>query len=254
MEGESPHPRAFRRPTRVRFAVLVALLGLVGVLVASSAGVPNGVGPSSSGVAAAHADVPSASSEAGAPVQTPASAPTSPGAAYSPGIKGPPTPQPTWVNVTNTTTGHEPPAAWGSASAYDPVDHETVYFGGCASGACPDNQTWVYANGSWSNITDHKDDPPKTVFSSMDYDANMHAVLLFGGCLDANCSEATNDTWTFANGTWTNVSYFGPGPAARGGASMAFDPQPEAASILARSSKSLARLMTCRAEAWISRT
>ncbi|MGP8074851.1 MAG: PKD domain-containing protein [Thermoplasmata archaeon] len=227
MRREPLHPLAFRRPTRVRVAVLFALVALVAVLVAPSGGVPNAVRGSSPGLAPAHAAVTSTSSAAQAPVETAAPAPTSLASDPAPAIKGPPAPQPTWVNVTNTTAGHEPPAAWGSASAYDPVDNETVYFGGCATGSCPDNQTWVYANGSWSNITDHKDDPPKTAYSSMDYDANMHAVLLFGGCLDTNCSDVTNDTWTFVNGTWTNVSYFGPGPAARGGASMAFDPQTE---------------------------
>jgi PKD repeat protein len=227
MERGSHHPLAFRRPTRVGVAALCGVLALVAVLVAPSGGVPHGVGGSSSALASSHAAVAPTSTDARTYAQRSAAPQTSLGSDPSPGIKGPPAPQPTWVNVTNTTAGHEPPAAWGSASAYDPTDHETVYFGGCASGACPDNQTWVYANGSWSNITDHKDAPPKTVYSSMDYDANLHAVLLFGGCIDTNCSEVTNDTWTFANGTWTNVSYFGPGPAARGGASMAFDPQPE---------------------------
>lgn len=130
-----------------------------------------------------------------------------------------------WVNVTGSAPGTSPPAIEGGASAYDPLDHETVYFGGCIeNGACPSNQTWVFANGVWTNETNFADSPSARTNAAMDYDANMHAVLLYGG---EGALGPLNSTWIFSNGTWTNVTYVGSGPIALEGASLAFDPQPE---------------------------
>jgi PKD repeat protein len=134
-------------------------------------------------------------------------------------------PHPTWINVTSAAPRAAPPETAGGSSAYDPKDNETVYFGGCiAAGACPSNQTWVFADGTWTNETNPFDAPPARDYASMDYDANMKAVLLFGG---DGVHGPLGDTWVFSGGTWTNVTFYGPGPIARYGASMAFDPQPE---------------------------
>ncbi len=134
-------------------------------------------------------------------------------------------PHPTWINVTNTTPHDAPPLAVGAAAAYDPLMNATVYFGGCVGGgACPDNQTWLFAHGIWTNITDHTDAPPASEYAAMDYDANMQAILLFGG---EGASGPMNDTWTFQYGVWTNVTFYSSGPSPREGASLAFDPQPE---------------------------
>ncbi len=151
--------------------------------------------------------------------------PAVPGPSPGPDPVGPPSPHPTWVNVTNTTPHAAPPAAVGAASAYDPLTNQTVAFGGCVSGgACPDNQTWVFADGVWANVTDHTDAPPARDYAAMDYDANMQAILLFGGY---GKSGPLNDTWTYRDGVWTNVTFYSVAPPAREAASLAFDPQPE---------------------------
>jgi PKD repeat protein len=131
---------------------------------------------------------------------------------------------PTWVNVSSTVVG-APPAGNGASSAYDPADNETVLFGGCLrDGPCPSNDTWTFARGRWTNETNRLDAPPARSFASMDYDANMHAVLLFGGL---GLRGYLNDTWIFRGGAWTNLTYVGLAPSPREGASMAFDPEPE---------------------------
>ncbi|HYA10839.1 MAG TPA: PKD domain-containing protein [Thermoplasmata archaeon] len=136
-------------------------------------------------------------------------------------------PQPTWINVTASGTGLAPSARSGGSSAYDPADNETVYFGGCNSSTCSGvgNQTWVFAHGVWTNVTNPLDAPPARNFASMDFDANMHGVLLFGGSSAAG--PELNDTWLFQAGVWTNVTSYSTAPSARYGAAMAFDPQPE---------------------------
>ena len=136
------------------------------------------------------------------------------------------TPALRWINVTSSGKGTAPPVSASSAMAYDPVDQETVLFGGCGSAQCPDNQTWVFANGTWTNITNPRDAPPARYGASMDFDANMGGVLLFGG--GGPGSVYFNDTWLFQAGAWTNLSRVsGVAPPARVYATMAFDPQPE---------------------------
>jgi PKD repeat protein len=140
-------------------------------------------------------------------------------------------PHPTWINVTSSSPRDAPPASWGGSSAYDPLLNETVYFGGCLGISCStaSNQTWVFSHGTWTNVTNFWDAPPARDYASMDYDANMQQVLLFGGSNSTGVD--LNDTWLFNGEIWTNVTSpdggYGPGPAARYGAVMAFDPQPE---------------------------
>jgi len=131
---------------------------------------------------------------------------------------------PSWVNVTPTPPEASPPGVlWGSLS-YDPADREVVAFGGCDRAVCPQNYTWVFSDGIWTNITNPQDAPPARFGAMMTYDANMDGVLLFGG---VGASSYLNDTWLFSAGSWTNLSWVGPAPMARAFASLAFDPDPE---------------------------
>jgi PKD domain/Galactose oxidase, central domain/Kelch motif len=129
-----------------------------------------------------------------------------------------------WINVTATGSGTAPPPEYAAASAYDPVAHATVLFGGCSNSQCPSNQTWTFANGVWTNVTPLTGSPPAREYASMDFDANMGGLLLFGGFGEFG---ELNDTWLYAGGVWTNLTYVGPAPSGRYGAAMAFDPQPE---------------------------
>jgi chitodextrinase len=131
---------------------------------------------------------------------------------------------PQWINVTGTVPGAAPPGAEGGTMVADPLDNDTVYFGGCTASQCPDAQTWVFAHGVWTNITNPSDAPPARSGASMDYDANMRAVLLFGG---SGTGGALGDTWVFQGGVWTNLTFVSAGPTPRAGAALAFDPAPE---------------------------
>ncbi len=131
---------------------------------------------------------------------------------------------PDWINVTNPAANASPPAGFGGAMAYDPADNITLYFGGCGPVVCPNNQTWAFSNGRWVNLTDPRDSPPARYYESMDYDANMGGVLMFGG---SGTTTLLSDTWLFRGGVWTNLTWVGPAPAARDIAGMAFDPEPE---------------------------
>jgi len=140
-------------------------------------------------------------------------------------------PTTTWINVTSSGPGVSPPPGYGSSTAYDPLHHVTLLFGGCLTPACPSNQTWVFGPGGWSNVTSSSGAPPAREYASMDFDANMGGILLFGGL--GSGSAPLNDTWLYQGGRWTNLSYVGAAPSARYGAGMAFDPaQEENGSVL----------------------
>jgi PKD repeat protein len=156
---------------------------------------------------------------------------------------------PTWINVTRKGSGAAPPSGYAQSAAYDPVDHVTLLFGGCLS-QCPSDQTWVFSNGTWRNVTNPSDHPPAREYASMDFDANMGGVLLFGGS-GAN-GVLLNDTWLYHGGSWTNVSYVGGGPQPRFGASLSFDPAPEEnGSVLFGGCVEASLTDTCFNDTWV---
>jgi PKD repeat protein len=161
---------------------------------------------------------------------------------------------PTWINVTRNATRNgtpvAPPGGYAESVASDPLDGVTVLFGGCLASQCPSDQTWVFANGSWTNVTPRSGSPPARDYASMDYDANMGGDLLFGG---VNAAGAyLNDTWLYAGGIWTNVTFVGGGPAPRFGASMAFDPDPEEnGSVLYGGCVAVSLVDSCFNDTWV---
>jgi PKD repeat protein len=169
-----------------------------------------------------------------------------------PSIIGPPHPEPTWINVSGSVGAVAPPQGYESSMAFDasPGDNETVLFGGCLVHACPSNQTWVFVNESWHNLTNPSDAPPARYEAAMDYDANMQGVLLFGG---EGVSGYLNDTWLFHGGRWTNLNFVGPmAPSPRVGASMAFDPEPEEnGSVLFGGCVAVSFEVDCTNDTWV---
>ncbi|HLM91124.1 MAG TPA: PKD domain-containing protein [Thermoplasmata archaeon] len=182
-------------------------------------------------------------SSAGFPLVAAPSERTGPSRGVDPAIAGP-----GWVNVTDSV-GAPPKVSEGSA-AMDPLDNETVYFGGCiAGGACPSNQTWVFSGGRWADDTNPHSAPPAREYASMDFDANAGGVIMFGG---KGASGLLNDTWLFHAGVWTNVGYLGFGPSPREGASLVFDPAPEEeGSVLFGGCVPEFILLACTNDTWV---
>jgi hypothetical protein len=117
-----------------------------------------------------------------------------------------------WTNLTalgdRTLDG-----AAANPIVYDSTDHYLVLFGTAhrpGNGATypfllPD--TWTFRGGNWSNVTGLVGTPPaaRTMASVADY-APGSSVLLFGGsqAWDA-VSGDLNDTWSYANHSWTEL-------------------------------------------------
>jgi PKD repeat protein len=76
---------------------------------------------------------------------------------------------------------------------------------------------------TWANVTSLVSVGPSGRLASMAWDASDGYVLLFGG--ESSAAFALADTWTYLNGTWTNVTARVSGaPPALVAESLAFDP------------------------------
>ena len=124
-----------------------------------------------------------------------------------------------WGNVT-TTSGPQPPAKSIGGLVYDAHDQYLLWFGGYGIGGLT-NQTWIYQNGSWSNLTPTlTTSPPPGMAMGMTYDASDGYVLLFGG----GFSYPYSYTWKFESGRWSNITAQISGqPPARSYPGMAYD-------------------------------
>lgn len=102
-----------------------------------------------------------------------------------------------WTKLSLST---HPSARVYMALSDDPAQAGVLLFGGSSSPATqtPQSDTWLFANGTWTNLTSTlSDHPPARGYSMMTYDANDGAVILFGG---ANSASSLNDTWSFGPG------------------------------------------------------
>lgn len=132
----------------------------------------------------------------------------------------------TWTyarGVWTELSGPGPSARWYSSMCYDSRDAEVVLFGGSVGRNTPLNDTWVFAHGTWSNISATAGPSPSPRWSStMAYYPELNhtgGVVLFGG----TNGTYLNDTWSFSSGHWAPVMTSPHAPSPRSGASMAWD-------------------------------
>jgi len=110
--------------------------------------------------------------------------------------------------------------------AYDAADGYAVLFGGQRSatfGSYTINDTWTYANGTWTNISATAGGPsPRSVSDAMVYDAADGYIVLFGG--EDSYGGSYGDTWTFSAGHWTQLALNASNsPSSRIFAAMTYD-------------------------------
>ena len=126
----------------------------------------------------------------------------------------------TWSNIT-PTAGIPVGMLSNTRLTYDARDSYLLLYGGAPPlpGVQPLTNTWAFQGGRWVNLTSSVHGaPPPMVLGPMAYDSEDHEVVLFGGNIVSapSSSFASNETWTYAAGTWTNATV--PGPPSPGGA------------------------------------
>jgi hypothetical protein len=109
----------------------------------------------------------------------------------------------TWQASVASAPGRSPGALVGSAAAWDPRDGYELLFGGNGSHG-PVDATWTFAEGGWTNRTNASSAPPAMFGASMDFDYELDAVVLFGGCGPSQCPSSS--TWLYAGGNWVNYT------------------------------------------------
>jgi hypothetical protein len=134
----------------------------------------------------------------------------------------------TWSNLTGGLAT-APPPMYQPEMAYDFGDQEAILFGGGLGGlpsgatAKPQNFTWIFHNGAWSNATGTLSTfPGARTQQGMGWDEHDQEVLLYGGI--GPKFKQLNDTWIFKNGAWTDLTgTVGPRPPQLRGQVMATD-------------------------------
>ncbi len=123
-----------------------------------------------------------------------------------------------WQNLTAKVGGGPSPSRGLGGLVYDGADGYLVLFGG-SSPCGVYNDTWTFANDTWSRLTTATAPPPLYGFA-MTYDASDGYVLLTGGCCIGG--EISRETWTFQHGQWSNLTQ-SPSPVVDLDSGMTYD-------------------------------
>jgi RHS repeat-associated protein len=133
---------------------------------------------------------------------------------------------PNWVQQVPRTA--PTPTAYGNA-AFDPLRNQVVAFGGETIelvGSVPTwtviDETWVWAAQSQTWVQQSPAaSPAARAGASMAWDPDLNEIILFGGVTAAGVP--LNDLWAWDGSNWSQLTPSGSVPAARWGASMAWD-------------------------------
>jgi hypothetical protein len=102
-----------------------------------------------------------------------------------------------------------PPVPYADAFTYDPGAQDVLYtnaFFPAVNDSSRPETTWNFSNGSWSQVVT-SGGPPQREGAEQAYDYAAGETAFFGGLSATNLA----DTWSFANGLWTNRTAGEPG-------------------------------------------
>lgn len=133
-----------------------------------------------------------------------------------------------WTEITTLGT---PPAAYGHASAYDPLHDQMIVFGGVDAAAHTINLgAWRLrfnlATPTWSRVSLTGTLPPTVYYASAIYDPIADAFRVFGGWGNhpSTVSQQVYTLWLHPSPNWgTPLPSNAPPPTGRQGAAVAYD-------------------------------
>jgi len=132
----------------------------------------------------------------------------------------------TWISL---TLPHAPPPRSQAVFGYDPVNNDSVLFGG-VSAAVPSefDDTWTFAGGVWKQVVTTNGSPSPRQGAAGVWDLSSNDFVVFSG-EEGGLPASVPDTWTYVNDSWASdhstMIFSWPAPSARYAASMAFDPK-----------------------------
>ncbi|MCI4331804.1 MAG: hypothetical protein L3K19_08195 [Thermoplasmata archaeon] len=121
-----------------------------------------------------------------------------------------------WTMLTPATA---PPAQSTPSMVYDGADGYVLLYT-----AAPNGQSWAFHSGGWRNLTSTVGPRPGAPTDPLVYDAADGYVLLFAPSGSAGPSPS-NQTWSYLNGNWTNLTALvGGAPPPTANAEVFYDP------------------------------
>jgi PKD repeat protein len=110
----------------------------------------------------------------------------------------------TWTNLSANLSA-SPAPRWAALMTWDPWNQEMVLFGGRTASATL-GDTWAFGSAGWTQLFPSASPSARqSQFSAFTADPSLRADYLYGGSCYL-CGTIDNDSWTFVNGTWTNVT------------------------------------------------
>ncbi|MCI4344011.1 MAG: PKD domain-containing protein [Thermoplasmata archaeon] len=114
----------------------------------------------------------------------------------------------------NASTPGGPVSRWGAAVTYDPVEGYLVLFGGLDAQNRPLGDTWTLRGGTWTELCSgtssapHCSPAPEPRYEvPATFDVHDGYVVIYGGVGGTNTEPVPlNDTWSFHDGAWSNVT------------------------------------------------
>ena len=135
-----------------------------------------------------------------------------------------------WYNITpflqvffNVT----PPALTAVGMAYDPLWGGIIMTGGFFASGGESNQTWLYNDTGWNNLTSQVNGaPPESGYVPLVYDGALGDLVSVDGCTSIYCLGIWNQTELLGGpgSQWVYHSNDGPGERPVFGFEMAYDP------------------------------
>lgn len=133
-------------------------------------------------------------------------------------------------NSSSNQTGLSP-NFFATTLTYDPTLEGLVLFGGETTFSNqvyqPTNITWLFSNGTWSNLTASLGPGPSPrAGAAADFDNASDGLIVFGGDLAVYPPNGPDvgGTWELAGGRWTNLTS-GSAPPSVAAAALVWDPE-----------------------------
>ena len=103
-------------------------------------------------------------------------------------------------------SGPSPSPRSGAQGAWDPSEDGVLVYGGIEPDGNPSlNDTWLFRDNAWTNLTPTVvGNPGPRGGGSLAVDPTTGAAVLYGGVIAS--ATFTTTTWTFEDGTWTNIT------------------------------------------------
>lgn len=125
----------------------------------------------------------------------------------------------TWENMNPSSA---PSSRMYSVMAYDSESDRIILFSGCYPGVFTDTWAYDYNTNTWENMNPSEN--PGAYPGSLVYDAEDDLCIMYGGAIDFDETQLSNETWVYDynTNTWTECTV-STGPGVRTRAKLVYD-------------------------------